>query len=449
MSTTSLTGFSIYSEQTFNGVHNNTIYNASGFIQIEEGKINGEYTSLPLSSPNATWTNIEANHTLKENTTIKFQLANCSSQDCTNFLGPDGTTSTYFTTSSSFNLEGEYFAYKAYLSSDNPATSPTLSQVDITYKKQNLVPPTLNVSSPTEGSKYHESDSIQLSLQASDSDNNLESCYYQINSGATTVIPNCTNLALSLSDGEKELAVYANDSEGLTAKVEINFKVYPDSESFDSPSEEESDNSEEEEESTNEGSGSSTGSETPSQSQPTTEVNTSSEVPTEQITETPEAAEVIKEEPKFSMSQIDLSVEKNNILITNCVLEDSSNLAQEIRIEYQLSENGVIITNGTTTFNLQPTSTRDCNLEIVLPEEYPEIAVLEITAANSNMNVKIERALQLKTPINANKGISGLAIFENANVSTPLVIGIIAAIIALSITARIIYKRRSQANSKA
>ena len=277
----------------------------------------------------------------------------------------------------------------------------------------------------------------------------MESCYYQINSGATTVIPNCTNLALSLSDGEKELAVYANDSEGLTAKVEINFKVYPDSESFDSPSEEESDNSEEEEESTNEGSGSSTGSETPSQSQPTTEVNTSSEVPTEQITETPEAAEVIKEEPKFSMSQIDLSVEKNNILITNCVLEDSSNLAQEIRIEYQLSENGVIITNGTTTFNLQPTSTRDCNLEIVLPEEYPEIAVLEITAANSNMNVKIERALQLKTPINANKGISGLAIFENANVSTPLVIGIIAAIIALSITARIIYKRRSQANSKA
>ncbi|MFH1189715.1 MAG: hypothetical protein V1682_03410 [Candidatus Omnitrophota bacterium] len=71
-------------------------------------------------------------------TSVQFQIAGSDSETTgyTDYLGPDGTTSTYYTTSGetiSSALAGKrYFKYKAYLASDTTAT-PTLNDVAISF----------------------------------------------------------------------------------------------------------------------------------------------------------------------------------------------------------------------------------------------------------------------------------------------------------------------------
>lgn len=81
---------------------------------------------------------------LPTSTTIKFQLrtgATTSSVSSATWVGPDGTNSTYFTThtgesTASSMRDGSsdrYFQYQAFLATTNPAFTPTLSSVTVTY----------------------------------------------------------------------------------------------------------------------------------------------------------------------------------------------------------------------------------------------------------------------------------------------------------------------------
>ncbi len=72
-------------------------------------------------------------------TDIKFQLS--SSQDgitWTDFLGPDGTTSTFYTTSGQtinpFHTGHRYISYKAILETTNNTLTPSLNDITINYQ---------------------------------------------------------------------------------------------------------------------------------------------------------------------------------------------------------------------------------------------------------------------------------------------------------------------------
>lgn len=68
-------------------------------------------------------------------TDIKFQIAANTDNSTWNYIGPDGTGSTYFTAATAIPLdaaEGRYFRYKAFLSGDSTAT-PTLSDITLSY----------------------------------------------------------------------------------------------------------------------------------------------------------------------------------------------------------------------------------------------------------------------------------------------------------------------------
>src|SRR5581483_1884243 len=87
------------------------------------------------STPN--WTTLSWTATTPAGTGVKFQVAGSNSQyGPFNFVGPDGTAGTYFTTSgaslSQFN-GFRYLKYEAFLTTSSNSVTPTLSSVQVCF----------------------------------------------------------------------------------------------------------------------------------------------------------------------------------------------------------------------------------------------------------------------------------------------------------------------------
>jgi hypothetical protein len=101
----------------------------------------GNLTSLKDSSPAAgltpIWSTLSWTATTPANTSVKFQIAASNSDSGPfNFVGPDGTGATFFTTSGAslaqfYNFR--YLEYKAILSSADGVSTPTLNDVTICF----------------------------------------------------------------------------------------------------------------------------------------------------------------------------------------------------------------------------------------------------------------------------------------------------------------------------
>jgi hypothetical protein len=80
-------------------------------------------------------------------TAIKFQIATNNDSATWNFKGPDGTSSTYYTSSGATIWSGagaaRYIKYKAFFSTTNTATTPVLNDVSITYHSHIILPAAL------------------------------------------------------------------------------------------------------------------------------------------------------------------------------------------------------------------------------------------------------------------------------------------------------------------
>lgn len=121
-------------------------------VYIDTGFTSGEQvSSLKDSNPptgyTQTWTTLSWNATVPANTDVKFQVAASNSEfGPFNFVGPDTTAGTFFTTSgaslSQFN-GNRYLRYKAYLSSTDNNVTPTLDDVTVCFA---AVPPPPDLS---------------------------------------------------------------------------------------------------------------------------------------------------------------------------------------------------------------------------------------------------------------------------------------------------------------
>ncbi len=71
---------------------------------------------------------------------VKFQIATNTDDTTWNFIGPDGTDTTYYTTPNtqiaSANNDSQYIRYKLFLHTDDTASSPVLSDVSIGFTSQ-------------------------------------------------------------------------------------------------------------------------------------------------------------------------------------------------------------------------------------------------------------------------------------------------------------------------
>jgi hypothetical protein len=110
--------------------------------------LSGTFTSSPIDvSAPATFNYFTPIFTQPNQTSLKFQLAvtGAVNGSCTNanylFVGPDGTTSTYFTgpgqfptiTNGNYSNPERCMEYRAYFSTNDTSSSPTLENVSINY----------------------------------------------------------------------------------------------------------------------------------------------------------------------------------------------------------------------------------------------------------------------------------------------------------------------------
>ncbi|EKD56482.1 MAG: hypothetical protein ACD_58C00172G0001, partial [uncultured bacterium] len=135
---------SIYSESSDAGVAWTDFVNRDIFYQfsvIAEGGhfMNGEYISKTFDAgQEVAFNRIFWTATIPVGTELKFQIATNSDSASWNFVGPDGTSSTYFTPSSTqsvnfTNVLGRYFRYKAFFSTTDGGLTPILDSFSLNY----------------------------------------------------------------------------------------------------------------------------------------------------------------------------------------------------------------------------------------------------------------------------------------------------------------------------
>jgi hypothetical protein len=111
-------------------------YMKSGFA-LSGNQISALKDSNPAPGQFTHWASLSWNATVPANTTLRFQAAASNNADGPfNFVGPDGTPVTFFTTSPStlFMLNGNrYLKYKAYLATTNSAVTPTVNDVTVCF----------------------------------------------------------------------------------------------------------------------------------------------------------------------------------------------------------------------------------------------------------------------------------------------------------------------------
>lgn len=125
-------------------IYLDTGYRASGDLISSIKDANPE----PGHVPN--WSTLSWNASVPANTSLRFQVA--ASNAITgpfNFVGPDGTAGTFFTTSgaslSQFD-SNRYLRYRAFLSTTDSAVSPTLNDVTVCHTNPCIPPPTPTIT---------------------------------------------------------------------------------------------------------------------------------------------------------------------------------------------------------------------------------------------------------------------------------------------------------------
>jgi hypothetical protein len=115
-------------------VYVNTGYVASGDLA------SGVKDSNPTPPQFARWNTLSWTATVPANTTLRFQIAGSNDPaGVFNFIGPDGTGATFFTSSPSniFNLVNgnRYLKYKAFFTTTDGAVTPTVGDVTVCFNQ--------------------------------------------------------------------------------------------------------------------------------------------------------------------------------------------------------------------------------------------------------------------------------------------------------------------------
>ena len=111
--------------------------------------------SNPAGGKTPSWSTLSFTASTPANTALAFQAAGSNSAfGPFNFVGPDGTAGTFFTTTgadiSQFN-GNRYLRYTAFLSTSDSTATPTLSDVTVCYSSSCIAPatPTITPGGPT------------------------------------------------------------------------------------------------------------------------------------------------------------------------------------------------------------------------------------------------------------------------------------------------------------
>ncbi len=117
----------------------------------------------------------------------------------------------------------QYFQYNFEFTTTESAYTPKLYNVTVDYTVLNLAP-TVSIASPT-ATNYDYNIAIDLKYSATDSDGNLDSCWYNLNDSSNTTLTSCTNTTISPVIGSYIVNVFANDTNGEESSDNVVFNV--------------------------------------------------------------------------------------------------------------------------------------------------------------------------------------------------------------------------------
>jgi prepilin-type N-terminal cleavage/methylation domain-containing protein len=159
--TTETTGGSLWSEQYWNGGSGQAnwsdttkywqdsggisttniplairLLNSGGLTLVNSGYLDS--STFDTGSSSTSYTTLNWQPTSQDpSATVQFQVATNNDNATWNYVGPDGTSGTYYTTPggtiNSANNSNEYVRYRAYLSTTDNTKNPTVTSVGINY----------------------------------------------------------------------------------------------------------------------------------------------------------------------------------------------------------------------------------------------------------------------------------------------------------------------------
>ncbi len=110
---------------------------AGGEVELTPSSTSGVLTSSAFNAgASAVIDYLTSTATQPAGTSIKFQIATSSTNTGFSYVGPDGTSATYFTAPATIPISvasNQYFSYQATLASGSPGTTPILDDVTLTY----------------------------------------------------------------------------------------------------------------------------------------------------------------------------------------------------------------------------------------------------------------------------------------------------------------------------
>jgi len=121
-------------------------------------------------------------------------------------------------------LDNQYFQYKFNFETENSSFSPELKNTTVNYDLANSAP-TLTLVEPQDGASLGYNTSIALNYVVADSDNNLDTCWYDINGASPITLASCANTTFDIAEGSHTITVYANDTDGEQVNDSASFSI--------------------------------------------------------------------------------------------------------------------------------------------------------------------------------------------------------------------------------
>ncbi len=201
---------------------NDNLYIADGVGRIFKSTNSGVDWSEIGDCNNAASSSPKGFITFIESSSLDIQVKSCNDDACA------GETWTDITDISPQDLSldnNNYFQYQVNFTSPDSSVSPSLESVSIDYDLVNQAP-TITLVAPQNGATYGYNESLALNFVVFDSDDNLDSCWYNIDDGNNISLTGCANTSFDVSgDGSYVLSIYANDTYGEQVSDSATFNV--------------------------------------------------------------------------------------------------------------------------------------------------------------------------------------------------------------------------------
>lgn len=159
--TTLITGGSLWSQQFWNGGSGQADWSDKTKYFADDGSISTSITPLAMRLPESSGIVLSSSGSLESSTfdtgsnstsyttfnwqptsqnpsvEVKFQIATNNDNTTWNYIGPDGTAASFYTTSgttiSTANNSARYVRYKAYLATTDTTKNPTVTSIGLNY----------------------------------------------------------------------------------------------------------------------------------------------------------------------------------------------------------------------------------------------------------------------------------------------------------------------------